>query len=267
VTALTVFVYLLGVITLLATKSIVIPIVSFVLLFILLYFFAIDWRHFSKVKLFSALGIITILEILIFALGKTWHSYLEIVLLNLAIGLLLFQLFYYLRTRLVFKAFAYFTEGRYTVTVLITLFVSVLMVGKYAQIPFSCEDINSFFPRFFSFSQPKTPVKEVPIVPVEKTEVELFFERVRTNITAEAMELQESMSKNSCEFVMAQLRKIQINQTFQMAVLVLLYFLLIGVSQIVLWIINFISFFLFFSLKPFKVYRYEKKMVEKERIV
>ena len=266
VSVLTLLAYLIGVITLFTTKSLILPLVSFILLFILLYFFAIDRYRSPKKILLISLGVLMIAEILIFALGKTRHFYLEIVLLNLSVGVLCYQLFRYLKTRLFFSPFPYFTEGGYMVAAVITLLVSVVMIGKYTQIPFTCEDINNFLPKILSFSRSTTPPKELPPISVEKSEIELFFERIRTNITTEAVELQESMSKNSCEFVMTQLKKTQINQGFQIAVLLLMYFLLIGVFKIVLRIINFISFALFILLKPFKVYRYEKEMVEKKRI-
>jgi hypothetical protein len=149
---------------------------------------------------------------------------------------------------------------------MITLFVSVLMIGKYSQIPFTCEDINGFLPNILSFSQPKTPAVEAVPSSIEKSEVELFFESIKNTMTTEALALQGSMNKNSCEFVMAQLKKTQINQGFQIAVLLLLYFLLIGLFKIVLRIINFVSFFLFLLLKPCRVYRYENKTIEKEWI-
>ena len=266
VTILTTIAYLTCVITLFTTNSLVTPLVSFIVLFILLYFLAIDLYPYPKKIFFLVLGGLTVVEMLIFALGKTRHFYLEILLLNATIGVLLFQLFYYFKTRIAFSPFSYFTEGGYIIAVLTTLLVSVIMIGKYAQIPFTCEDINGFLPKILSVSQPKAPVKETPTTSLEKSEVELFFERIRTTLTTEAMDLQESMSKNSCEFVMAQLKKTQINQGFQIAVLLLLYFLLIGVFKIVLRIINVIAFSLFVLLKPFKVYRYEKKPAEKKWI-
>ncbi|MDR2189718.1 MAG: hypothetical protein LBP53_00530 [Candidatus Peribacteria bacterium] len=57
---------------------------------------------------------------------------------------MVYMLFSQLRTSIRFSAFSYFTEGGYTIAAILTLFFSVLMVGKYAQIPFSCEEIDHF---------------------------------------------------------------------------------------------------------------------------
>jgi hypothetical protein len=257
--------YVVCIITLFGTKSFILPLISFIILFISLYFFAIEVYQYPKKPFFFLLTILIIVEILCFALGKTRHFYLEILLINFTIGVLLYQLFFHLKTRITFSPFSYFTESGYIIAVMVTLLVSVLLIGRYSQIPFTCDDINGFLPKLLSFSQSKTPTKEI-ITTAEKSEVELFFENIKHTITTQALELQGSMNQNSCEFVMAHLKKTQINQGFQIAVLLLLYFLLIGLFKIILRIINFVSFFLFLLLKPFKVYQYKKSRIEKEWI-
>ena len=167
------------------------------------------------------------------------------------------------------------------------------MLGKYSSIPFNCDDIDSFstnlveapvgalnssttniknrrntlFPP--SPTHPSAPHEEVSPLSLEgpeKSEVELFFENTRGFFQTQAVELQGSISRNSCEFVMGTLKKIQINEGFQLAVLVLMYFLLIGVFKIVLRVISVIGFLIFLLLKPFKVYSYERKDITKEFI-
>jgi hypothetical protein len=85
-------------------------------------------------------------------------------------------------------------------------------------------------------------------------------------LQTQAVELQGSVSKNSCEFVMTTLKKIQINEGFQLAVLVLMYFLLIGIGKILLWMVCILGFLIFLILKPWKLYTYEKKDTQKESI-
>jgi hypothetical protein len=104
-------------------------------------------------------------------------------------------------------------------------------------------------------------------VPVQKTEIELFFERSKEFLQTEALELQGSITKNSCEFVMNKLKTTQKSDGLQLAVMVLMYFLLIGVFKILLWIVSFVGFFIFLLIKPLKWYQYERKRVEKESIV
>ncbi|MDR0369568.1 MAG: hypothetical protein LBH96_03500 [Candidatus Peribacteria bacterium] len=49
-----------------------------------------------------------------------------------------------MQNALSFSAFAYFTGGGYTIAALLTIFFSIVMLGKYSQIPFSCDDIDNF---------------------------------------------------------------------------------------------------------------------------
>ena len=62
------------------------------------------------------------------------------------------------------------------------------------------------------------------------------------------------------------LRKTQINDGLQVAVIVLLYFILISVFKLILWIVSFIGFLLFIILKPFRIYTFTKGVTEKEEI-
>jgi len=99
-----------------------------------------------------------------------------------------------------------------------------------------------------------------------KSEVELFFEKGKEFLQTQAVELQGSVSKNSCEFVMKRLKSLQVNEGFQLAVLVLMYFLLIGVFRILLWVISVIGFVIFLLVKPWRLYTYQKKEIQKESI-
>jgi hypothetical protein len=221
---------------------------------------------------------------LLFLTGDNWHSYLEILLFHLAIALMLIFLFTQLKTRIRFSAFSYFTEGGYTISAILTLFFSVLMLGKYSQIPFNCNDIDNFpqsviqapveqitanFNVIKSWRTKVFPSSSSPSpapLPAQKTEIELFFERTKAFFTTQALELQSSISKNSCEFVMQKLQVTQKSDGLQVAVLLLMYFLLIGVFKLLLWMVSFLGFFLFLLLKPLKWYQYETGTIEKESI-
>ncbi|MDR0282431.1 MAG: hypothetical protein LBI53_03855 [Candidatus Peribacteria bacterium] len=67
--------------------------------------------------------------------------------------------------------------------------------------------------------------------------------------------------------MMDTLKKMQISQGFQIAVIVLLYLLLIGIFKILLRIVSIIGFFLFVALKPFKIYTYKKETTQIEKII
>jgi len=62
------------------------------------------------------------------------------------------------------------------------------------------------------------------------------------------------------------LRKTQLNDGLQVAVIVVLYLILIGLFKLILWVISFVGFLLFMILKPFKIYTFKKTPSEKEVI-
>jgi hypothetical protein len=273
-----------------------VPLVSFIFLFIGIYFLAIEIYRCNMRVVGGVLLALVILELLFFA-GENWHSYLEILLFHAAIALMLYFLFIQLKTRIRFSAFSYFTEGGYAIAAILTLFFSVLMLGKYSQIPFSCDDIDNFpqsviqapaeqvttnfnalkswrtntkhFLRIPSAASSNVSSVSSPTLAVptpQKTEIELFFERTKDFFTIQVLELQNSISKNSCEFVMQKLQVTQQSDGLQLAVLFLMYFLLIGVFKLLLWIVSCVGFIIFLIIKPFKWYHYETQHVEKKSI-
>ncbi|MDR0859963.1 MAG: DUF63 family protein [Candidatus Peribacteria bacterium] len=261
--------YILCVCSLFQTNAFVIPLISFIVLFISLYFLAIDIYHFRYLWVGILLTFFTIAELFVFG-GDTRHSYLEILLFNSAIGLLLFFLVKQLKNRIRFRAFTYFTEGGYAIVAILTLFFSVLMLGKYSQIPFTCDDLDQVSnqligSQFFKSLVPEKAPLNLP-QSSQKSEVELRFENTRSIVMTQAVELQDSISKNSCEFLMGKLRTTQINEGFQLAIILLMYFILVGVFKILLWLISILGFFVFVLLKPLKIYTYEKGHIEKEWI-
>ncbi|MDD4714200.1 MAG: hypothetical protein PHT72_01875 [Candidatus Absconditabacteria bacterium] len=208
--------------------------------------------------------------------------------------MLLYSLLDYLTNAISFSAFSYFTQGGYPIAAIITLFLSVLLLGKYSQIPFSCEDIDHF-PQSL-IASPKESVEEgvstiqqgrntiigffkpeseevmlppellPPQTTIPKSEIELFFERSQNYFRTQIVDLQGSVTKNSCEFVMEKLKNLQMNDGFQLAVVLLLFFLFIGVAKILLRIISAIGFVIFLCLKPFKLYSLKKVHVERETL-
>lgn len=274
------------------TNAFLIPVISFLILFIWIYFLAIDIHKYPLTYLLFLMIGLSIGELLLIE-TKTWHTYVEILLFNGAIVIFFRLLWYNLRNRIRFSAFSYFTEWGYTVAAILTLFFSVLVLGKYSQLPFNCDDLESFPKNMLQapvdtttslrnstkqrrnslFISPDTSLKpEVPAEPSdlsepsEPSEIESFFIRTKNYFQSEAMQLQWEISKNSCEFVMDTLKKVQISQGFQIAVIVLLYLLLIGIFKILLRIVSIIGFFLFVALKPFKIYTYKKETIQWEKI-
>lgn len=170
-------------------------------------------------------------------------------------------------------------------------------MGKYSEIPFTCDDIEDFpwnivenqvnkmttlkdrIKSWFVSDDSKEDlltkeqlIKDVPqIRPVQKEEVETktktgiwwFFQSIQN----EVLSVQDSISKKTCEYSMEVLRKTQLADGLQVAVIVILYFILISVFKIILWVITILGFVIFMILKPFKLYRFEKSSTEKEEIL
>ena len=116
---------------------------SFILLFVFLYFLSIDLYARKRIWVWLNFLWLTLIEFLIM-LWHTRHVFLWIILFNLSILILVLFLLYHLKIRSSFSAFAYFTEWWYIIAALLTVFFSVLLLGKYSEIPFTCDDIEQF---------------------------------------------------------------------------------------------------------------------------
>ena len=241
--------------------------------------------------------------------GQTRHMYLAVILMNSAILFLLLFLLYQLKNRSEFSSFSYFTEGGYLIAATLTLFFSVLVMGKYAQLPFTCDDIEDFPQKvvetqvdkltqvkdFFKgtrqdvkevfssedqIQKPNKNLKDFMYVkenelktsqknkePEEtKTGIGAFFQNSKNYLQEEVLDIQGTISKNTCEYAMGMLRKTQLNDGLQVAVIVVLYLILIGLFKLILWVISFVGFLLFMILKPFKIYTFKKTPSENEII-
>ena len=283
---------------------------SFFFLFIFLYFLAIDLFHKRKIWIRLAYFLLILIEC-IGLRGSTWHMYLAVVLLNSAILFLLLFLLYQLKNRSEFSSFSYFTEWGYLIAATLTLFFSVLLMGKYSQIPFTCDDIEDFPQKVVETQVDKlTQVKDffkdwwnevkgvfssedIEELPQQKTLKDFdfisnshwfktskqatqtwetktwigaFFQNSKNYLQEEVIDIQGTISKNTCEYAMGLLRKTQLNDGLQVTVIVVLYLILIGVFKLILRVISFVGFLLFMLLKPFKIYTFKKTPSEKEII-
>ena len=291
-------------------KWFILPAISFIILFLLIYFIALDCYKIKFRYVCLALFFIFLLETISFIIWLWFSRYLviELVLFNVAIWTLLFLLNWQLEYRTGFSPFAYFTEWWFLIISLLTIFFCVLMVWKYTQIPFTCDDIeefpnkvvettvnpfkktwNNFVSRFNWNEQEVVDDIEVEktrdylfesenIVseePVEKFFTDLrntgwiedFFTNARNTIKDEAVWIKNQVSKSTCNQYIKVLQKTQKSGWIQIAWIVIWYLLLVWVFKILLWVVSIIWFVLFMILRMFGVYKYEKRMVEKEVIV
>ena len=274
------------------------PIISFIALFLLIYFIALDCYRFKLRKILLVLLIIFLLETILFVLFSWFSRYLliELVLFNFTIWLLLYLLTWQLNHRTYFSPFSYFTEWWFLITTLLTVFFCVLMMWKYTQIPFTCDDIQAFPSRVAETTinpfkntrnkivarftedeeEEKITIPEFYVVwnPLSKSEelssaekVETFFVNVRTNIENQTIGITNQVSKTTCNQYIKILQKTQKSWWIQIAGIVIWYLLLVWIFKILLWIISVVWFLLFLVLRLFWLYTYEKRMVEKEVIV
>ena len=288
--------YLVCTISLFFWKWFITPAISFIILFLLIYFIALDCYKVKFYYVLLALFWIFLLETIVFIILLWFSRYLvaELVLFNGAIWTLLFLLDWQLDHRTDFSPFAYFTEWWFFIVSLLTVFFCVLMVWKYTQIPFTCDDIESFpekvvettvnpfkktwnkivsrfaveeetveMPEFFAVWNPLS--KSSDLASADK--VENFFVNARNTIKDETVGITNKISKSTCNQYIKVLQKTQKSWWIQIAWIVIGYLLLVWVFKILLWVVSIVWFVLFIILRIFGVYKYEKRMVEKEVIV
>ncbi len=275
----------------------ILPAISFIILFLLVYFIALDCYRlkFRYVCLF--LFFIFLLETIVFIILLWFSRYLlaELILFNVAIWTLLFLLCRQLNNRTWFAPLAYFTEWWFFVTTLLTVFFCVLMMWKYTQIPFTCDDIENFptkiaetttnpfkntrnkivsrfkedeeetldIPDFYAIWNPLSKSTDL----VSADAVEWFFRSIRNSIEDQTVGIKNQVSISTCKSYLPLLQKTQKSWWIQIAWIVIGYLLLVWVFKILLWVVSIFWFVLFIILRIFGVYKYEKRMVEKEVIV
>lgn len=289
--------YLLCTITLFFTDLFIIPAISFVFLFLSIYFIALDCYRIKFSYVLLILFWIFLFEIISFIILLWFSRYLvaELILFNVAIWTLLFLLCRQLNHRTWFSSFAYFTEWWFLIVSLLTIFFCVLMMWKYTQIPFTCDDIQEF----------PTKIAETTVNPFKKTRnkiiwrfkgdkketlnmpefyaiwnalsksedlasadaVEKFFLGLRNDIKDQTVGITNQVSKSTCKSYLPILEKTQKSWWIQIAWIMIWYLLLVWVFKILLRAVSIIWFIVFIILRIFGVYKYEKRMVEKEVIV
>ena len=289
--------YLICTISLFFWDWFIIPTISFIVLFLLIYFIALDCYKIKFRYIFWVLFWIFLFETVIFIiwLWFSWYLVSELVLFNVAIWTLLFLLCWQLNHRTGFSPFAYFTEWWFFIISLLTIFFCVLMMWKYTQIPFTCDDIEKFptkiaetttnpikktwnkivswfkeyesetldIPEFYAIWNPLS--KSTDLASAEW--IEKFFVNIRNTIEGQTVGIKNQVSKSTCKHYIKILQKTQKSGWVQIAWIVIWYLLLVWVFKILLWVVSIIWFILFIILRIFGVYKYEKRMVEKEVIV
>ena len=289
--------YLVCTISLFFWKWFITPAISFIFLFLLIYFIALDCYKIKFSYVLLILFWIFLFEIISFVILLWFSRYLviELILFNAAIWTLIFLLCWQLNHRTGFSPFAYFTEWWFFIVSLLTIFFCVLMVWKYTQIPFTCDDIEEFPTKIaettinpfkntrnkitWRFKDDKKETLNIPEFyapwnPLSKSEdlasanaVENFFLDLRNNIKNQTVGITNQVSKSTCNSYLPILKKTQKSWWIQIAWIVIGYLLLVWIFKILLWVVSIIWLVLFIILRIFGVYKYEKRMVEKEVIV
>ena len=289
--------YLVCTISLFFWKWFIIPAISFILLFLLIYFIALDCYKIKFRYVLLILFWIFLFETISFIILLWFSRYLvvELILFNVAIWTLLFLLCWQLNHRTWFSPFSYFTEWWFFIVSLLTIFFCVFMMWKYTQIPFTCEDIEEFpskiaetttnplkktrnnivslfkedeeetlnMPEFYELWNPLSKSTDL----ASADAVEWFFTNIRNTIEDQTVWITNQVSKSTCKQYIKILQKTQKSWWIQIAGIVVGYLLLVWVFKILLWVVSIFWFVLFIILRIFGVYKYEKRMVEKEIIV
>ncbi len=289
--------YLICTISLFFWDWFILPAISFIILFLLIYFIALDCYKIKFHYVCLSLFFIFLLETIVFIILLWFSRYLlvELVLFNIAIWTLLFLLFWQLNHRTWFSPLSYFTEWWFFIVSLLTIFFCVLMMWKYTQIPFTCDDIENFptkiaettanplkntrnkiISRFKEDEEETMSIPEFYAIwnPLSKSTdlasadaVEWFFTNIRNNIENQTVGIKNQVSISTCKSYLPLLQKTQKSWWIQITGIVIWYLLLVWVFKILLWVVSIFWFVLFIILRIFGVYKYEKRMVEKEVIV
>lgn len=289
--------YLVCTISLFFWKWFIVPAISFIFLFLLIYFIALDCYRIRFIYVLLVLICIFLFETITFVilLWVSWYLLAELVLFNVAVWAFLFLLCWQLNHRTGFAPLSYFTEWWFLITTLITIFFCVLMIWKYTQIPFTCDDIQEFPNKIaettvnpfkntrnkivWRFKEEDEEILNIPDFyaiwnPMAKSEelasadwVENFFVNMRNTIGDQTVGIKNEVSKTTCKSYLPLLQKTQKSGWFQIAWIVIWYLLLVWVFKVLLWVVSIIWFILFIILRIFGVYKYEKMMVEKEVII
>lgn len=290
--------YIICTISLFYSNWFITPIISFILLFLLIYFIALDCYRIKFRKVLLILFIIFLSETLLFIVFSWFSRYLiiELILFNITIWTLLFLLDWQLNNRTYFSPFSYFTEWWFFVTTLLTVFFCVFMMWKYTKIPFTCDDIESFPEKIvettvnpFKNSWNKIlwlfkdewvdnvitkPNLYVPWNALSRStdlasadSIESFFVNLKNSIEWETLDVKNQVSKATCSRYIWILQKTQNSWWIQVAWIIIWYLLLVWIFKILLRIVSIVWFILFLLLRIFGVYKFEKRMVEKEVIM
>ena len=289
--------YLVCTISLFFGKWFIIPAISFIFLFLLIYFIALDCYRLKFRYVCLSLFFIFLLETISFIiwLWFSWYLVVELVLFNVAIWALLFLLDWQLNHRTWFSPFVYFTEWWFFIVSLLTIFFCVLMMWKYTQIPFTCDDIEKFptkiaetttnpikntwnkivlrfkedesetlnIPEFYAIENPLSKSTDL----ASADAIESFFMGIRNTIEDQTVGIKNQVSKSTCNHYIKILQKTQKSEWIQIAWIVIWYLLLVWVFKILLWVVSIIWFVLFIILRIFGVYKYGTRMVEKKVII
>ena len=247
----------------------IIPAISFIILFLLIYFIALDCYKIKFRYVFWFLFLIFLFETIVFIILLGFSRYLlaELVLFNVAIWTLLFLLCWQLNHRTGFSPFAYFTEWWFFVTTLLTVFFCVFMMWKYTQIPLTCDDIENFpskiaetttdpvkntrnkivsrfkdgretesldIPDFYAIWNPLSKSTDL----ASADALGDFFTNIRNNIENQTVWITKKVSKSTCKQYIKILQKTQKNWWIQIAGIIIWYLLLVWVFKILLWVVS-----------------------------
>ena len=231
--------YLTCTISLFFWKWYIVPAISFIILFLLIYFIALDCYKVKFVYVLLALFWIFLFETLSFIILLWFSRYLiaELVLFNIAIWTLLFLLDWQLDHRTDFSPLSYFTQWWFLIVSLLTIFFCVFMMWKYTQIPFTCDDIENFptkiaetttnplkntrnkivsrfkedeeetlnIPDFYAIWNPMAKSTDL----ASADAVESFFSGLRNTIQTQTLDIQNQVSKSTCKTYLPLLQKTQ----------------------------------------------------------
>lgn len=272
------------------------------LLFVLAFFIFAHfvYLHFMWLKnrhLILLLLLLASLNLLIF-----WYQWIFMALYVLAFHAWIFMLIRYIdgssRNVIVFDSRSYFTSSGYMFTVFVTIAWSLAMLGLYQKFPFTCQEMSDVSSSVIDFAA--SPLKLSFNKANEiKDKTQDFFSLKMGDVFLNSKALDEYGLKNAktdwnfvdkmllykkklidqpmkdndelsmwiCDYTLDRLKSVYQNRTFQISVIIMLFLIMYWFIRIAFWVMTIIWFLLFKLLCLFRVYKFEKVVVEADKVL
>ena len=273
---------------------------SLLLVLVFFVFIHFAYLHFMWLKnrhLILILLLLMSLNLLIF-----WYQWVFMTLFNITFHIWIFMLVRYIdgssNNVIEFDSWSYFTSSGYIFTVFVTIAWSFALLWLYQNFPFTCQQMSDISTKVIDVvSSPlRLPFNKANEI---KTETKNFFSlsmwdiflnsktldqngRKQTRVTWNFVDkiivykrklIDQPMKDNDnlnmwlCDYMLAKIKSVYQNTTFQVSIIIMLFLLLYWFIRVTFWVMTILWFLFFKILYLFRVYKFDKVIVEADRVL